>query len=96
MNIPTWLDQQFNIKISSGHRLQWEKAQNCFVLLYPEGMIKLNDSAAEILQLCDGTKDINTLITTLQNKFNDTDLKNDVYSFLEVAHEKKWITSCSG
>ena len=27
----------------SGKRLQWEQAQDCWVILYPEGMIKLND-----------------------------------------------------
>jgi pyrroloquinoline quinone biosynthesis protein D len=31
-------------------RLQWEAAQNAHVLLYPEGMIKLNASAGEILK----------------------------------------------
>jgi len=31
-------------------RLQWEEAQNSYVLLYPEGMVKLNQSAGEILK----------------------------------------------
>jgi pyrroloquinoline quinone biosynthesis protein D len=35
-------------------RLQWEEAQQAYVLLYPEGMVKLNLSAAEILKRCDG------------------------------------------
>ncbi|MFX5622761.1 pyrroloquinoline quinone biosynthesis peptide chaperone PqqD, partial [Acinetobacter baumannii] len=30
-------------------RLQWEEAQQAWVLLYPEGMVTLNDSAAAIL-----------------------------------------------
>ena len=34
-----------------GFRLQWEAAQNAHVLLYPEGMVKLNGPAAEILKL---------------------------------------------
>ena len=32
-------------------RLQWEEAQGAWVLLYPEGMVKLNQSAGEILRL---------------------------------------------
>ncbi|MEY8213185.1 MAG: pyrroloquinoline quinone biosynthesis peptide chaperone PqqD, partial [Colwellia sp.] len=39
-------------------RFQWEKAQNCFVLLFPEGMVKLNGSAGEIMQLIDGKKTV--------------------------------------
>ncbi len=32
--------------IRPGIRLQWEAVQNAYVLLYPEGMVKLNTSAA--------------------------------------------------
>ena len=41
--------------IGRGFRLQWEPAQNAHVLLYPEGMVKLNGSAGEILKRCDGS-----------------------------------------
>ena len=44
--------------IGRGFRLQWEAAQNAHVLLYPEGMIKLNGSAGEILKRCDGATSI--------------------------------------
>ena len=42
--------------IGRGLRLQWEPAQNAHVLLYPEGMIKLNGSAGEIMKRCDGVR----------------------------------------
>ena len=45
-------------RIGSGFRLQWEPAQNCHVLLYPEGMVKLNGSAGEIMVRCDGERSI--------------------------------------
>ena len=44
--------------IGRGFRLQWEAAQDAHVLLYPEGMIKLNGSAGEILKRCDGAATI--------------------------------------
>ena len=31
-------------KIAAHHRFQWEKAQDCYVILFPEGMVKLNGS----------------------------------------------------
>lgn len=31
-----------------GYRLQWEAAQESHVILYPEGMAKLNETAAAI------------------------------------------------
>ncbi|MCK5498318.1 MAG: pyrroloquinoline quinone biosynthesis peptide chaperone PqqD, partial [Gammaproteobacteria bacterium] len=43
-------------EIASTHRFQWEEVQDCHVILYPEGMVKLGDSSSEILKLCDGKK----------------------------------------
>ena len=44
--------------IARGMRLQWEAAQEAHVLLYPEGMVKLNGSAGAILSRCDGVRKI--------------------------------------
>ena len=49
-----------------GYRLQWEQVQNSHVILYPEGMAKLNDSAAAILQLVDGHTTLNGIIAQLK------------------------------
>jgi pyrroloquinoline quinone biosynthesis protein D len=76
----------------SHYRFQWEPAQSCHVLLYPEGMVKLNESAGEIISCCDGDRSIADIIQQLNNKFPDaSDLSLDVMSFFEVAHEKQWI-----
>lgn len=73
-------------------RLQWEPAQNCHVLLYPEGMIKLNESAGEILSCCDGERDIASIIQVLQGKFPEADsLPEDTLEFFEVANEQRWV-----
>ncbi|MEX8493025.1 pyrroloquinoline quinone biosynthesis peptide chaperone PqqD, partial [Sphaerotilus sp.] len=45
-------------RVARGFRLQWEEAQGCHVLLYPEGMVKLNRSAGEILTRCTGAATI--------------------------------------
>lgn len=74
-----------------GKRLQFEEAQNCWVILYPEGMIKLNGSSAEIMQRIDGTRTIADIINNLKQAFPGVELDNDVYAFMEVAHEQQWI-----
>lgn len=78
-------------KINPTHRMQWEEAQDCYVLLYPEGMVKLSPSAAEILQRLDGEKSVNGLIADLKSAFPDVDLEQDVYRFLDTAVENGWI-----
>ena len=77
--------------LSPGFRFQWEQAQDCYVILYPEGMVKLNPAAGEILKRCDGKTCVSAIIEDLNTQFLETDLNQDVYTFLSVAHEKKWI-----
>ena len=72
-------------------RLQWEEVQQAYVLLYPEGMVKLNQSAAEILKRCDGTLTVGELIVELQLAFGETDLRDPVEGMLRAAFEKDWI-----
>lgn len=72
-------------------RLQWEAAQNSHVLLYPEGMIKLNTSAGEILKRCNGQTTIGDITTDLEKTFATTGLADQVIAFVAMAVEKKWV-----
>jgi pyrroloquinoline quinone biosynthesis protein D len=75
-----------------GYRLQWESAQNSHVLLYPEGMIRLNPPAAAILSRCDGQLSIGELIAALTAEYPDeTGLAEDVHEFLDTARQHGWI-----
>ncbi|WLI78982.1 pyrroloquinoline quinone biosynthesis peptide chaperone PqqD [Kosakonia sp. H02] len=75
-----------------GYRLQWEAAQDCHVILYPEGMAKLNDSATAILSQVDGSKSVGEIIAALQARFPHADgLPADVLEFLAQAYEQKWV-----
>jgi pyrroloquinoline quinone biosynthesis protein D len=81
--IPAW---------RNGFRLQWEPVQNSHVLLYPEGMVQLNESAAAVLQMVDGSRPVASIIEALQAKFPNTPgLDEDVMAFIEVAHAQHWI-----
>ncbi|MEO7164151.1 MAG: pyrroloquinoline quinone biosynthesis peptide chaperone PqqD, partial [Bdellovibrionia bacterium] len=37
------------------------------IILFPEGVIQLNATGAEIIQLCDGKKTVREIIQSLQN-----------------------------
>jgi pyrroloquinoline quinone biosynthesis protein D len=77
--------------ISRGFRLQWEPAQNAHVLLYPEGMVKLNASAGEILKRCDGERTLAEITTDLEQAFGATNLSADVTAFVSYALEQRWL-----
>jgi len=78
-------------EISPAFRFQWEEAQGCHVILYPEGMVKLNPAAGEILKRCDGQTSIDRIIEDLKASFPDTDLEDDVYNFVDTAYDNHWI-----
>ena len=48
-----------------GVRLQLDKVTGDPVLLYPEGVLELNDTAHAILNLCNGTATVHEIVTTL-------------------------------
>lgn len=75
-----------------GYRMQWEAAQDTHVVLYPEGMAKLNETAAAILELVDGKQNIVAIIATLDSRFPEAGgVGADVLEFLQSAYEQKWI-----
>ncbi len=78
--------------IALHHRFQWEEAQNCYVILFPEGMVKLNGGAGEVLNLVDGKRTVADIVTELKAKFPDApDLDQDIIGMLELAMEKAWL-----
>ncbi len=77
--------------LSRMFRFQWEEAQQCHVILYPEGMVKLSQSAGEIMKQVDGVASIDTIIQTLSDLFEGADVSDDVTSFITEAEKNGWI-----
>ncbi len=78
-------------EISPLFRFQWEEVQQCHVILYPEGMVKLSASAGEILKRVDARNSVEDIIKSLEAQFEGADVTEDVLKFMEVAHENGWI-----
>ncbi len=82
------------IHFNRQYTFQWEEAQQCYVVLFPEGLVKLGGSAAEILKRCQQPITVNELVTDLQNTFSDADaaeLEQDVLAFLAQAEKENWL-----
>ncbi len=78
-------------KLSRRFRLQFEEAQKRWVLLYPEGMVQLNDSAAEILKRCDGQRSLGEIVADLEAVFQVQDLAPQVNALLEEGQRRGWV-----
>ena len=72
---------------------RWEPTQDAHVLLYPEGIVKLNQTAGDIIACCDGCRTVADMVSALQQRYPDDDerVAAGVYKFLEVFRAKGWI-----
>lgn len=85
-------DRNLTPRWRPGYRFQYEPAQKAHVLLYPEGMIKLNESASAIGQLIDGQRTVAAIIANLNEQFPGVpELGDDIEQFMEVARVEHWI-----
>lgn len=74
------------------YRFQWEEAQQCYVLLFPEGMIKLNGGAGEVIKRVDGNKTVADVVQELKLAFPGVDdLESDVLAMFQLAVDKAWL-----
>jgi len=73
---------------------RWEASQDAHVLLYPEGIVKLNATGGAILGYCDGEHSVAELTEALSAQYAQTDrdaVARSILNFLEVSHAKGWI-----
>jgi pyrroloquinoline quinone biosynthesis protein D len=91
MSAPRAVSSSAKPAITRGMRLQWEPAQEAHVLLYPEGMVKLNGSAGAILSRCDGVRSVADIVADLERTYGMQGLGEDVAAFMALALDKQWL-----
>jgi pyrroloquinoline quinone biosynthesis protein D len=77
--------------IPRGLKLQWEAAQEAYVLLFPEGQVLLNGSAAEIMSRCDGVRTVAEIVADIERTHSLSGIAADVYAFVALALGKRWL-----
>ena len=72
----------------------WAKLKiknNKRMMLYPEGRVVLNDTAYDILKLCDGTRNICEITKQMEKEYNAVASISEVQEFIDFAKEQMWI-----
>ena len=92
MNETSLLGADDRFSLNPMYLFRWEPTQDAHVLLYPEGIVKLNRTAAEIIEHCDG-RSVTAIVAALQGRYpgDDERVAEGVYKFLEVFRAKGWI-----
>jgi pyrroloquinoline quinone biosynthesis protein D len=64
------------------------------VVLFPEGMIRVQGTGQKILELCDGQRTVQEMVNALSAAYSGADamkIREDVGSFLEALHRKRIV-----
>ena len=78
--------------IAHHHRFQWEEAQQSYVILFPEGMVKLHGGAGEVIKRVDGKASVGDIVTELKLAFPDAEnIEADIIGMFDMAYGKAWI-----
>jgi len=73
---------------------RWSTHSGEPVVLYPEGMIRMEGTGESILQLCDGERTMQEIVTALSQQYGTADpekIAQDVSSFLEALQRKRIV-----
>jgi pyrroloquinoline quinone biosynthesis protein D len=78
--------------IALHHRFQWEEAQQSYVILFPEGMVKLHGGAGEVIKRVDGKATVGDIVADLKTTFPDADgIEDDIMGMFDLAVGKAWL-----
>ena len=79
------------IRMAPGYQLQRDPSGSADTLVSPKGPIQLNESAAMILDLCNGTYSGEEIVARVLRANENNNLADDVRAFLDAAQRRGWI-----
>lgn len=87
-------DDEWTPKLVRRVRLRWDAARGTHVLLFPEGFLVLNDSAAAVLRRCDGAHSVRAIIDGLRAEHPEApaaELADDVRAVIARVRDRGFL-----
>ena len=75
-------------RLVTGARLRYDEVREEHLLLIPEGAVRLNPTAAEVLELCDGERSLDDIVEALSARYDGADLRDDVVELVDAMTQK--------
>ena len=82
-------------RLVTGARLRYDEVREEHLLLIPEGAVRLNPTAAEVLELCDGERSLDDIVGALSARYNGADLRDDVVELVEAMAQKGLVVDAA-
>jgi pyrroloquinoline quinone biosynthesis protein D len=75
-------------RLAGGTRLRYDEVREEHLLLVPEGVVRLNATAAEVLDLCDGERSLDEIAGALSARYDGVDIRDDVRGLVEAMAQR--------
>ena len=82
-------------RLVTGARLQYDDVREEHILLIPEGAVRLNPTAAEVLGLCDGRRSLDDIAGALSARYDGADVRNDVRELLDALAQRGLVVDAA-
>ena len=82
-------------RLVTGARLRYDEVREEHVLLIPEGAVRLNPTAAEVLELCDGERSIDAIVGELSARYDGADVRDDVRGLVDAMAQRGLVVDAA-
>lgn len=82
-------------RLVTGARLRYDEVREEHVLLIPEGAVRLNPTAAEVLELCDGERSLDAIVGELSARYDGADVRDDVQELVDAMAQRGLVVDAS-
>ena len=82
-------------RLVTGARLRYDEVREEHLLLIPEGAVRLNPTAAEVLELCDGERSLDDIAAALSQRYAGADVSGDVRELLGGMGERGLVVDAA-
>jgi pyrroloquinoline quinone biosynthesis protein D len=82
-------------RLVTGARLRYDEVREEHLLLIPEGAVRLNPTAAEVLGLCDGERSLDDIVAALSERYQGADVRDDVVELVDAMTQKGLVVDAA-
>jgi pyrroloquinoline quinone biosynthesis protein D len=82
-------------RLVTGARLRYDEVREEHLLLIPEGAVRLNPTAAEVLELCDGERSLDDIVSALSERYQGADVRDDVVELVDAMAQKGLVVDAA-
>ncbi len=82
-------------RLVTGARLRYDDVREEHVLLIPEGVVRLNPTAAEVLGLCDGERSLDDIVGAVSARYDGADVRDDVLELVDAMAQRGLVVDAA-